>query len=136
MHQALDGTPIIDAYVNLKLRDKGTLVAAPASRAAAATVDETTTLFIQYKHSKLESDAQVKVSEMNEAVKKLETYLSGPGKWGQRPWIFLWVTNRAIVDGAIHHPNLLWVGKDKLVDHAPLIERRGLIPEEEERKSD
>ena len=24
MHQALDGTPIIDAYVNLKLRDEGT----------------------------------------------------------------------------------------------------------------
>lgn len=128
MHQALDGTPIIDAYVNLKLRDEGTLAA------AAATVDETTTLFVQYKHSKLESDAQVKVSEMNETVTKLETYLSGPGKWGGRPWIFLWVTNRAIVDNATTpHPNLLWVGKDKLIDHAPLIGRRGLIPKEEER---
>ena len=71
---------------------------------------------------------------MNETVTKLETYLSGPGKWSGRPWIFLWVTNRAIVDDATTpHPNLLWVGKDKLIDHAPLIGRRGLIPKEEER---
>lgn len=135
MHQALDGTPIIDAYVNLELRDEGTpAAAAAASSAAAATVDKATTLFVQYKHSKLESDSKVKVSEMNETVKKLATYLSGPGKWGGRPWIFLWVTNRTIVNDTTPHPNLLWVGKDKLIDHAPLIGRRGLIPKEKERR--
>jgi len=91
------------------LHDKGTLAAAGALSEAAAILDETTTLFIQYKHSKLESNAQVKISEMNETVAKLEAYLSGPGsKWGNRPWIFLWVTNRAFVDdAATPHPKLL-----------------------------
>lgn len=71
---------------------------------------------------------------MNGAVAKLESYLSGTeSNWGHRPWIFLWVTNREIVDDAVPHPRLLWVGKDKLIDHAPLIGRRGLIPLEEER---
>jgi len=129
MHQALDGTPIIDAYVNLKLSGgEGSLPV------GAGMVDETTTLFIQYKHSKLESDAQVKISEMNDTVTKLETYLSGSeSNWGGRRWIFLWVTNRAIVDNATPHPNLLWVGKDNLIEHSPLIGRRGLIPKEVER---
>lgn len=46
MHQAQDGTPIIDAYVNLKLSCSEGI-----STADAATADETTTLFIhQYKH--------------------------------------------------------------------------------------
>ena len=129
MHQALAGTPIIDAYVNLKLCGGGESLAA-----GTATVDESATLFIQYKHSKLEPEAQVKISEMNDTVTKLETYLSGyESHWGGRPWIFLWVTNRAIVENATPHPHLLWVGKDNLMDHAPLIGRRGLIPKEDER---
>ena len=129
MHQALAGTPIIDAFVNLKLSGGGESLAA-----GTATVDESTTLFLQYKHGTLESEALVKISEMNDTVTQLETYLSGSeSNWGGRPWIFLWVTNRAIVENATPHPKLLWVGKDNLMDHAPLIGRRGLIPKEDER---
>ena len=94
-------------------------------------MNETTTLFVQYKHSKLDSDAQVKISQMNETVAKLEIYLSGQeSEWGHRPWIFLWVTNRAIVADEDPHSRLLYVGKDNLIEHAPLIGRRGLVPQE------
>ena len=69
VHQAKDGTRIIDAYVNLDLRDGDT---SDAAAAAAATANETTTLFIQYKHGKFETtNKKVKISEMNCSVTKL-----------------------------------------------------------------
>ena len=125
MHQTCDNTPIVDAYVNLKLSEM---------EADNDTKAESTTLFIQYKHSKLMAKGKVKVSEMNREVQKLGDYLKDKSsKWNGRPWIFLWVTNWEIVKDADPDPNLLWVGRDKLIDHAPLIGRRGLVPMETER---
>ena len=44
--------------------------------------------------------------------------------------VVLWVTNIIIVKDEDPDPRLLWVGKNELVMHAPLIGRRGLVPTE------
>lgn len=111
VHQAMDGTPIIDAYVNLSVGDN----------------NDETTLFIQYKHSKECSDSTVKVSFMNSEAERLEEKIS-KSSWDQRSWLFLWVTNREVnKDTDDVHKNLIWVGKDALIEHAPLIGGRGLV---------
>lgn len=119
---AADGTPIIDGHINLTLGNAGD-----------ATGDGAVTLFMQYKHKKLESKTQVKVSEMNAAVQLLESRLK-TSKWQGGDWLFLWVSNRqVVVDMENTDHRLLWIGKDDLVKHAPLIGRRGLVLEETDR---
>lgn len=116
---AADGTPIIDGHMNITL-----------SNAGDAAGDSAVTLFMQYKHKKLESKTQVKVSEMNAAVQLLESRLKA-SDWQEREWLFLWVSNReVVVDMEITDGRLLWVGKNDLIKHAPLIGRRGLVLEE------
>ena len=55
-----------------------------------------------------------------------------------RQWAFLWVTNRKVdTDAAIGpHEKLLWVGRDELCEHAPLIGMRGLVAVEVDRTDD
>lgn len=117
---ACDGMPIIDAHLNLRLtRNDG-----PNRNEYGDVV-----LFVQYNHSKLESDTTVKVSEMNTAVELLSSRLERC-QW-KGDWLFLWVSNRNIIEDTKNpHPRLLWVGKNELVKHAPLIGRRGLVPAE------
>ena len=64
---------------------------------------------------------------MNAEVKKLSARLR-KHKWKREGWIFLWVTNRDVVEDADAHPQLLWVDKSTLADHAPLLGTRGLVP--------
>ena len=116
---AADGTPIIDAHLNLTL-----------SNAVDDARNDAVALFIQYKHKKLNSKTKVKVSEMNAAVKLLELRLN-VSKWEGGEWLFLWVSNREVeMDMTDPDQRLLWVGKDDLVKHAPLIGRRGLVTKE------
>ena len=117
---ACDGTPIVDAHLNLRL-----------SMANGGNRRVSVVLFIQYKHSKLGSKTEVKVSEMNAAVAELNSRLQHCKNWKGGEWLFLWVSNRVINDREDHvtpDPRLLWVGKNELVKHAPLIGRRGLVP--------
>ena len=117
---ACDGTPIIDAHLNLRLKGND----GPNQNEYGDVV-----LFVQYKHSKLESDTTVKVSEMNTAVELLSSRLKRYQWKGE--WLFLWVSNRNVIEDTKNpDPHLLWVGKNELVKHAPLIGRRGLVPYE------
>ena len=122
---AADGTPIIDAHLNLTL-----------SKADDSTQNVDVILFIQYKHKKLNSKTQVKVSEMDAAVELLASRLKG-SEWGGHEWLFLWVSNREVemdMDSPDHR--LLWVGRKDLVKHAPLIGCRGLVTKEIDRSGE
>ena len=81
VHRAMYGTPIVDGYLNLRLRS------------ALSSDIAIKTLFIQYKHSGLMSQSStVHISHMNLEVNKLAARLNKHG-WPQgRGWIFLWVT--------------------------------------------
>ena len=79
---ACDGTPIIDAHLNLRLKGND----GPNQNEYGDVV-----LFVQYKHSKLESDTTVKVSEMNTAVELLSSRLKQHQWKGE--WLFLWVSS-------------------------------------------
>jgi hypothetical protein len=126
---ACDGTPIIDAHLNLRLKP------APdsSSTAGANQIEEPppvpVVLFIQYKHSKPEADAVLKVSEMDAAVGLLESRLE-QCNWDGREWLFLWISNRKIDADVGADARLIWVGKSELGMHAPLIGRRGPVPVE------
>lgn len=125
VHLAKDGTPIVDGYLNLKFQ-------APVGAGAVSK-----TVFVQYKHSGLESQTSpVHVSSMNTEVRKLDTRLRKHGWQEHRGWIFLWVTNREIVRDEDPDPRLLWVEKSTLADHAPLLGTRGLAPLEELRNGE
>ncbi|KAL3926898.1 MAG: hypothetical protein SGBAC_013293 [Bacillariaceae sp.] len=125
VHLAKDGTPIIDGYLNLTFQ-------APAGAGVASK-----TVFVQYKHSGLESQTSpVHVSSMNIEVRKLDARLRKNGWQENRGWIFLWVTNREIVSDMDPDPRLLWVDKSTLADHAPLLGTRGLAPLEELRNGE
>jgi hypothetical protein len=110
-----DGTPIIDSFLSIDLQTTG-------------TNQQRTTLFIQYKHSGLESETSV--STMNNQVKKWANRLSQCGWSEHQEWIFLWVTNRKVVEDAVPYEKLLWVSRAELMDHAPLLGTRGLVPAE------
>lgn len=80
---------------------------------------------MQYKHSGLASRTfDVAVSTMNSEVSKLHN------GWQDRKWIFLWVTNRTVVEDADPDCRLLWVCKATLAEHVPLLGFRGLVPQE------
>jgi hypothetical protein len=112
---AATGNPFVDGYMNLILRTE------------TSGADLHTTLFVQYKHTTMSHTSSCKVSEMNEQVIELDRTLRAM-KWARkRHWLLLWVTNKPIhVDGK-PHKKLLWVGKDELENHAPLIGLRGLV---------
>eukprot|EP00978_Attheya_sp_CCMP212_P024469 scaffold76831_cov29-Attheya_sp.AAC.1 len=127
---ACNGTPIIDAHMNLRL-------STPDASASYANQNEEphyqpVVLFLQYKHSKLDgvTDTDVKVSDMNAAVNLLDKRLQLCENWNGCEWLFLWVSNRTIMKDQSPDPRLLWVGKTELIMHAPLIGRRGLVPAE------
>ena len=123
---AAPGTPLIDAYLNLQL------VRADSSGLEG---EITTTLFLQYNHTTnvntTTQPSQIKVSTMNEQARLLATILAKMG-WdhSRLNWLMLWVSNRSIQEDEAPHPKLLWVGKDNLVQHAPLIGPRGLVTQE------
>lgn len=124
---ACEGTPIIDAHLNLDLGPEKEL-----------NIDENSVpvvLFIQYKHSKPDAGGVVKVSKMNASVVLLAARLKSCG-WVGPEWLFLWVSNRNIEKDVDPDKRLLWVGKNELENHAPLIGRRGLVPMELERSGD
>ena len=118
---ACEGTPIIDAHLNLDLGAEG--------ESDTNFVPVPVVLFIQYKHSKPEANGVVKVSKMNASVVLLESRLNSCG-WVEHEWLFLWVSNRRIEVDVTPNKRLLWVGRDELANHAPLIGRRGLVPTE------
>jgi hypothetical protein len=109
------GNPFVDGYMNLILQTE------------TSGADLHTTLFVQYKHSTALCPSCCKVSEMNEEIKELDNALRTM-KWAtNRHWLLLWVTNNPIHVDDEPHERLLWVGKDELEKHAPLIGRRGLV---------
>jgi len=94
------------------------------------------TLFVQYKHSRLDSQTSpVHISTMNAAVNELDARLR-KHNWEQHRWIFLWVTNRDVEEDVTPDARLLWVDKSSLADHAPLLGTRGLVPLEELREKE
>ncbi|CAJ1936998.1 unnamed protein product [Cylindrotheca closterium] len=111
VHQSHTGTPIIDGYVTL---DVGY---------------ERLTIFLQYKHSDPESSSsKVRVSHMNQEIEKLGASLKRHEKWeSDRQWIFVWITNREVESDTLANERLLWVDKDSLSLHCPLIGNRGLV---------
>jgi hypothetical protein len=116
--QVAPGTPIIDSFLNIDLE-------------TTAANQQRTTLFIQHKHSGLESaTSAISVSMMNNEVQKLAKRLAQCDWSEHQEWIFLWVTNREVVKNAIPHDKLLWVSRAELMDHAPLLGTRGLVPTE------
>lgn len=121
IHQTKSGTPIVDGYLNLKLNN----------------LEGTTTLFIQYKHSALSSTTStVNVSTMNKEYAKLKSRLKKHGWPNDRPFLFLWVTNRTVDRDEEANNSLLWICKESLADHAPLLGQRGLVPTEKLRESE
>jgi hypothetical protein len=89
-----------------------------------------TTLFLQYKHNTSMLASHTKVSEMNKVAEELAAALLTMEEWDTlRNWLILWISNKAIEVDADPHPNLLWVGRNELEKHAPLIGRRGLVLE-------
>ena len=122
--KACEGTPIIDAHLVLNL-----------GKTDGSQNAEDVVLFIQYKHSKLESKTTVKVSDMIQACKSLDERLKLCHF--QSPWLFLWITNRKIDNDVKNSDSrLLWVGREQFVKHAPLIGRRGLVTVEPCRRND
>ena len=122
MHLACPGTPIIDAHFNLNVQP------------AANDPERGMTVFTQYKHSiNLDTDEKVKVSMMNDAAAKLKKRLTKHSWPSDRQWVFLWVTNRSVTMDVEPHEKLLWVGRQELSEHAPLIAMRGLVAVEENR---
>ena len=116
--QVAPGTPIIDSFLNINLE-------------TTAPNQQRTTLFIQHKHSGLESaTSATSVSMMNNEVQKLAKHLAQCGWSEHQEWIFLWVTNREVVKNEVPHDKLLWVSRAELMDHAPLLGTRGLVPTE------
>jgi hypothetical protein len=116
VRRAATGTPYVDGYMNLILRTD------------MNGVDMPTTLFMQYNQSKIpRSSSPMKVSAMNELVQELEKALVAMGWETSRRWLLLWVTNRKIKVDIEPHEKLLWVGRNNLEKHVPLIGRRGLI---------
>jgi hypothetical protein len=117
---AAKGTPLIDAYLNLELVNNDP---------SCLGLKVPTTLFIQYKHTSIDTGAlHIKVSAMNAHTEKLSKTLEEQG-WDTKTqnWLILWVSNRPILEDVIPHSRLLWVGRDNLEQHAPLIGRRGLV---------
>ena len=115
---AAEGTPLIDAFLNLLLHRR-------------------TTMFIQYKHSGLSSrTSPVHVSTMNQSVTLLGRRLAACGWSEDQEWILFWVTNRAVIHDVTPDDKLLWVDKSVLASHAPLLGRRGLVPHESLRVPD
>jgi len=110
------GTPFVDGSMNLRLRSKESI----------DMTDLETTLFVQYGHSTMRRAPKLKVSEMNTVINELHTTLVAMQWDNARHWLLLWVTNRPIDVDAKPHEKLLWVGKDNLEKHAPLIARRSL----------
>ena len=110
------GTPYVDGYMNLILRSD------------ISGADMPTTLFMQYKHSEIpQASSPMKVSEMNNVIEELEKSLDSMVWEANRHWLLLWVTNRIIEVDVKPHEKLLWVGKNELESHAPLIGSRGLL---------
>jgi hypothetical protein len=110
------GTPFVDAYINLRLRNK-----------TGERTDLPTTLFVHYEHSTMRRPPKLKVSAMNKVINELLTTLVAMQWDTDRLWLFLWVTNRPIGVNAKPHEKLLWVGQDNFEKHAPLIACRGLV---------
>ncbi|CAJ1957011.1 unnamed protein product [Cylindrotheca closterium] len=105
VHQSHTGTPIIDGYVTLDVGNEGL------------------TIFLQ-----LSSPSKVRVSQMNEEVKKLDFAIGRHRKWEpERQWILLWITNREVDIDSTADERLLWVDKGSLTGHCPLIGNRGLV---------
>jgi hypothetical protein len=127
MYQAANGTPVIDGYQNLKF-------AGSSSTTVSTTLS---TMFIQYKHSALQSNtSDVNVSSMNAEVLKLHRLLL-QYEWPEdREWFFLWITNRKVVPDTTPDSRLLWVEQSTMVNHAPLLGFRGLVPTEDLRKEE
>ena len=124
VHLSCPGTPIIDGHVNLSVGQ--------SSRPVLAM-----TLFLQYKHSvSLVGSEAVKVSLMNQAVTALRERLSRHLWPMARQWALLWVTNRSVIIDAEPDAQLLWVGREQLCEHAPLIGMRGLVAVEEFRQAE
>jgi hypothetical protein len=119
MFTACDGTPIIDAHLNLDLGPEGE---SNINKKPVPVV-----LFIQYKHSKPEASGVLKVSKMNGSLVLLESRLKSSG-WAGPEWLFLWVSDRYIEVDDVADKRLLWVGENELENHAPLIGRRELAP--------
>lgn len=125
VHLAAPGNPITDAHFNLNVER------------VANDPQQGMTVFMQYKHSvDLEADTTVKVSAMNGAVETLRGRLAKHGWPREREWLFLWVTNRSVVVDVPANENLLWVGREELFEHSPLIGMRGLVAVEQSRGVD
>ena len=125
VHLAKAGTPIIDAHFNLSVK-------------AFLNGDEKElTVFVQYKHTaQIDTSAKIKVSEMNAAVINLMDKLSSHGWPPSREWVFLWVTNRLVDLDVEPNDKLLWVGRNEVYEHAPLIGMRGLVTGEVRREGE
>jgi hypothetical protein len=74
------------------------------------------------------SGQYITVSEMNKVAIDLADRLKR-GK--PLKWLLFWVSNRRIKVDVDPHPNLLWVGRNNLEKHAPLIGPRGLVRQED-----
>ena len=57
---------------------------------------------------------------MKAAVELLSKRLGECNHWKGEKLLFIWVSNRAIVEDATPDSCLLWVGKAELAKHAPL----------------
>lgn len=125
VHLARAGTPIIDAHFNLIVEP------------FANGVGRGLTVFKQYKHSvEVNASVKVKVSEMNAQVIKLKELLARHSWPSSQEWVFLWVTNRLVNLDAEPDEKLLWVGREELCEHAPLIGMRGLVGVEDKRQGE
>ncbi|CAB9511248.1 expressed unknown protein [Seminavis robusta] len=122
VHLAAPGNPITDAHFNLNVER------------VANDPQQGMTVFMQYKHSVDERGTTVKVSEMNGAVETLRGRLANHGWPRDREWLFLWVTNRSVEVDVPANEKLLWVGREELFEHSPLIGMRGLVVDEQSRE--
>jgi hypothetical protein len=132
---ACDGTPIIDAHLNLRLKPVPDSSSTAGANQSEELAPVPVVLFIQYKHSKLGAGTVVKVSDMNAEVRLLESRLRQCA-WSGGEWLFLWVSNRKIDVDVGADARLIWVGKSELEMHAPLIGRRGRVPVESYRDAE